>query len=399
MRVVLNEMKKVWNWRILVIISVVCLMFFIMFMSYYVNYYSAGNHPQAEDVSYAKELVRRYGTAVSPEELASFIAVEQASLVIEAEAYFRTMPVFAEAGVFSYDDYTAMLKRYWENEFTEAESHAHWALLGEECDYVGFRLQALQAYEDHYGLSLITSSNPDSFYHILNEREKERFDESVAQGEHRSILSYWTYYYTNDYAKVFSILLMLSVLILVSPLLVSDRNSNVHHLQYSSKLGRKIVYRQFVATLFSAAALTTLLVLIFAAVFNVNGTYCFWNNNLSSDFNIGIYTVFSLTYGRWVMAMIALMYTMSLGVAALAFVLSRLSRNLITLVMKLIPLFAVMAFFNVSVFDGLFTILNSAFYRLLRVFGAEVYVCGVFLVVSLVVALLVLRKEKHLDVT
>jgi phosphoglycerol transferase MdoB-like AlkP superfamily enzyme len=185
---------------------------------------------------------------------------------------------------------------------------------------------------------------------------------------------------------------------LVSPLLVSDRNGNLHHLQYSSILGRKIVYRQFAATLLSAFALTTLLILIFVAVYGVNGTYLFWNSNLSSDFNIGIYTVFSLTYGGWVIAMVALMYVLALGVSAFAFIISRFSRNLITLVMKLIPIFAAIAYLSVSVFNQLFTMLDNKLYLLLRVFGAEVYVCGVFAVIAITAALFVVRKEKSADV-
>ena len=398
MRVTWGEMKKLWNWKMLAVIGVVCLMFYIMFMSYYVEYYKKGNHPQAELITYAEQLARRYGTSVTPEQLADFIAGERTPLIAEAESHIQTMPIFAEAGIYSFDDYITIKEERWERESTQAEIDAVWTLLSEECDYVGFKWEALEHYERNYVYSPNTHENPDSFYHVLNERERQRFDESVANGEYRAILSYWTYSNTNDYVMFFSVLLMLSVLILVSPLLVSDRNGNVHHLQYSSKLGRKVVYRQFAATLLSAFALTTLLMLIFGAVYSVNGTQLFWNNNLNSDFNIGIYMVFSLTYGEWVMTMVALMYILALGVSALAFILSRFSRNMITLVMKLIPIFAAMAYLSVSVFNQLFTIHYNQLYQLFRVFGTEAYVCGVFAVIALAAALFVIHREKRVDV-
>ena len=378
----------------LAIIGVVCTMFYIMFMSYYVEYYKKGNHPPAEEVYYLEKLTRRYGTSITPEKFAEFIGSEWNLFVAEADEIIKMAPVFAEAGIYSFDDFM----EGWDRELTEVESKSQMAIYSTEANMVGYKMAALKNLESNFDYSPYTHENPDSFYHDLSEKERKRFDESIANGEHRSILSYWTYFNTNDYAMFFSVLLMLSVLILVSPLLVSDRSGNVHHLQYSSKLGRKVVYRQFAATLLSAFALTTLLILIFGAVYGVNGTYLFWNNNLSSDFNLGIYMVFSLTYGEWVIAMVALMYVLALGVSAFAFIISRFSRNLITLIMKLIPIFAAMAYLSVSVFNQLFTIHYNKIYLLLRVFGAEVYVCGIFAVIAITATLFVVRMEKSVDV-
>ena len=398
MRIVLNEMKKIWNLKMIVVTGLVCALYFIMFMVYYIDYYYVGNHPQAELVSYAEQLTRRFGTSVTPEELAEFIAEERALLSAEAEHYIQTMPIFGEAGIDSFNDYIIFHKEHGEREETQAETDSFWMMMSEECNYAGFRLDTLNLYEEWYDYSPYTHSNPDSFYHYLNDKEKARFDKHVADGEHRSILSYWTYSNTNDYVMCFSVLLMLSVLILVSPLLVSDRNGCVHHLQYSSKLGRKIIYKQFTATLFSAFALTTLLILIFGTVYSINKTYLFWNNNLNSDFNIGIYMVFSMTYGEWVTVMIVLMYALSLGVSAFAFILSRFSRNLITLVMKLIPVFAAAAYLSASVFNQLFTIHYNKLYQLFGVFGTEAYVCGVFAVIAIATTWFVIRREKRVDV-
>jgi len=398
MRIIWGEMKKIWNWKMIAIIGVVCVMFYIMFMSYYVEYYKKGNHPQAELVTYAEELTRRYGTSITPEQVAGFITVERASLATEAEAYFGTMPVFAAAGVYSLDDYMVIQEERWEREMTQAESDAYWTLMGEECGYLGFKLDALRHYEQGYGFRPNASANPDSFYHELSEKEQKRFDESIENGEHLSILSYWTYSNTNDYLKFFSVLLVLSVLILVSPLLVSDRHANLHYLQYSSKYGRAIIRGQLIATLLSAFALTTLLILVFGGIYSQNGTHLFWNNEINSDFNIGMYTVFRLTYGAKVLAAIAMMYALAAGVSSFAFMLSRFSGNLITLVMKLVPVFAALVFLCDAVFNDLFEMLYNKIYLLLRVFGAEAYVSGTIAVIAFAATWFVVRREKRTDV-
>ena len=219
----------------------------------------------------------------------------------------------------------------------------------------------------------------------------------IMNGEHHSILSYWTYSFTERYIVYFSVLLMLSVLILVSPLLTSDRHRGIHYLQYSSGRGREIMGSQLAATLLSAFALTTLLILIFGWIFSLNGTGLFWNNYINSDFNVGVYTVFKMTYGEWVVSAVLLMYVLALSASVLAFILSRFSGNLITLIMKLIPAFAVLGFLCVKLFDRLFGMFNEL-YLTLRIFGAEAYVCGVLLIFAFLAVWLVLRREKRVDV-
>ena len=190
---------------------------------------------------------------------------------------------------------------------------------------------------------------------------------------------------------------MLAVLALISPLITNDRHRRLHYLQYSSKQGRKISRAQLAATLLSAFALTTLLILVFSGIFSQNGTVVFWNNPVWSDYNSSAATVFNLTYGEWLIITAVLMYALALGVSMFAFILSRFSGNLITLMMKLIPVFAVIAYLSVSVFNGLFSMGNTL-YSLLRFFGTEIYVCAVVVVIALAAAVFVMRREKRVDV-
>jgi len=143
---------------------------------------------------------------------------------------------------------------------------------------------------------------------------------------------------------------------------------------------------------------TTLLILVFGGIYSVNSTYLFWNANINSGLNTGNYSVFSMTYGQWVMAMIALMYILSLGISMLAFVLSRFSRNMITLIMKLIPLFAAVAYLCTAVFNYSFSMLYNALYNLVRIFGTEAIVCGVVMLIGFTTATFVVRREKRVDV-
>jgi hypothetical protein len=98
--------------------------------------------------------------------------------------------------------------------------------------------------------------------------------------------------------------------------------------------------------LLSAFLLTTLLLSVFGAIYGKNGTWVFFDSGLTSFLN-GFIFWFNVTYGQYVLLYAGLLYMLCLGAAALAFVLSRFSRNLITLILKLIPLFAALVFFCV----------------------------------------------------
>ncbi|MCL2078705.1 MAG: hypothetical protein FWH17_02550 [Oscillospiraceae bacterium] len=397
MRIIFHEMKKIWNWKILGIIALVCALFYVMFMSYFIKYYKSGNHPQAELIYYAEELSRLYGTSLTPEELSDYIASERQKLIAKAEGYIKTMPIFAESGIYSYADY-GVLKDARGREFTQAENNAYWALYGEGCDYLGFFLETLEHMEEEFDITPMYIGWNDSFWGILNEWEQARYIQMVQNNEHHFVLSYWTHSNTNDYASYFAVMLMLAVLILVSPLLVFDRSRYIHHLQYSSKTGRKIMRKQLAATLLSAFILTTLLLLIFGGIYSINDTYLFWDANINSGLNLGNYSVFNMTYGQWVTAIIALMYVLALGFSMLAFVMARFSRNMITLIMKLIFLFTAAAYLCAAIFNYSFSMLYNTLYQILREPGAEAYVSGFVLLLGLVPAVFVTQMEKRADV-
>ena len=397
MRMALLEMKKIWNLKILGALALVSALFYVMFMSCFINYYKSGNHPQTEMIYYAEELAHLCGTSVTPEELSAFVAAERERLVADADYYIKTMPVFAEAGIYSYADYS-MLREARARDFNQAENDAYWTLLGEECDYLGFFLETLEHMDEVFEIKPIYIGWNDSIWGTLNEREQARYIEIVQNNEHHSALSYWTLSNTNDYAVRFAVMLMLATLMIVSPLLVSDRQRNIHHLQYTSKLGRRIMHRQLAATLLSAFMLTTMLIFIFGSIYSANGTYLFWDANINSGLNIGYFSVFNMTYGQWVMAVVALMYALALGISMFAFVMSRFSRNMITLIMKLIPLFAAAAYMCTGVFNYSFSMLDNVLYQIVRVFGVEAIACGVFVLFALAAVLFVTHREKSVDV-
>ncbi len=392
MRIVFFEMKKIWNIKLLLIVALICALFYLMFMEFEITYFPNGHSP-TEEVAYSIQLTKEYGPTLEEAEHSEFMLKTHAELIYEAENYIQNMPVFAEAGIYTYEDYE---KVHEKEDQTDLESDAIWTLLREECDFVRFKLQALDSIENGY-----TRLEKGSEYLLpasASEKEIARLLQIQETGEYRNIMDGWVFGNTVTYTVYLAILAVLAVLVFVSPLIVTDRARKVHLLQYTVKHGRSILNKQLIAVLLSAFLLTTALILIFGAIYSTNGTWPFWNNGLTSFLNFQVtFFWFDITYGQYIVLYIALLYILCLGAAAIAFLLSRFSQNLITLILKLIPVFAMLGALGYSVFNETYSN-NNPLYVKTGITGIEPMICGFVLMAGLAVSFYIVRRERKVDV-
>lgn len=385
-------MKKIWNVKLLLIITLLCALFYSIFMEFNIEYFPNG-HSITEEVEYSIEMTQRYGPTLEADEYSEFIMKTREELISGAESYIKSDPVFEAAQIYDYSDYAKMREKEL-GSVTQKESDANMLLFGEDCNYVGAKLQALDNIEDRYNNypkyrlgSLITETT--------SEKELARLNEIQETEEYRNIMDGYVYDNTVTYSIYLAILAVLSVLVLVSPLIVTDRARNVHLLQYTAKHGRRILNKQLIGVILSAFLLTTALLLIFGAVYSENGTWPFWDNGLTSFLNEIFW--FDITYGQYIIIYIVLLYILCLGAAAIAFMLSRFSQNLITLILKLIPTFAVLGALCFSVFYYTYN-LSNILYKWTGVVGIEPISCGLVLIAALAASLYIVRRENKVDV-
>lgn len=154
--------------------------------------------------------------------------------------------------------------------------------------------------------------------------------------------------------------------------------------------------KQLIAVLLSAFVLTTVLLAVFGVIYGTNGIWVFWNSGLTSFLNSYI-SLFEMTYGQYIMIYMILLDVLCLGAAALASVLSRYSKNRITLILKLVPVFAVLALLCYVVFENPFS-LTHFLYRMTVIPGIESIVCGLVFLAGGTLALYLVRREKKVDV-
>jgi hypothetical protein len=226
-KIVFYEMKKIWSLKIVVMLAFLCGLFYVAFLSFYIDYYPNG-HPHTENVALCAALTERYGTTLEPEELEEYVAEMEIAALDDLEHFYEF--------------------------FTDPS-----------------RL----------------SGNGQEW----SEAYRARLEEIMNTDEVLGILPEHTLSTTYQYAKTLVVLVILTTLLCLSPLLTTDRMRKVYLLQYTSKQGRGIVSKQLAAILLSSIVLTTALLLVFGAVYATNGTQIFWNNYVSSFYSFYITTI------------------------------------------------------------------------------------------------------------
>lgn len=343
-----------------------------------------------------------------------FIEATLEQLTAEADEAILRQPIFTELGIFSYEDYWAHYNEVVINDYSLCRDWdiATASLRGAQSDFVGSKLgmvtqfrSFMAEYTRQFPEETALSMTIDilSFYtQELSSGARIRVAQVLETGEYLNIMCDLAFKMTMGYFLRLCTLISLAVLALITPLIATDRGRNVQSLQYTAKLGRRILSRQLAAILVSSVILTTILLAAFGAVFfGITGLLT-WREHGITSFLTHITTLIPLTYGGYLLLMTAMAYILSIFVALIAFIISRFSRNLMTSLFKAVPVYIALSYLVSLIFSdgdsfGAFT-LSGILYRLTAIPGIEAIVLVVLMVAALATVLLVSRRENKVDV-
>lgn len=98
MRIILNEIKKIWNGKLLFVAFIITGLFYTIFMMNSIEFFKTG-HPITEETEYVMEMTKRYGTKITDEEFSDFMKEKREALISEAEECIDKLPIFSEVGI------------------------------------------------------------------------------------------------------------------------------------------------------------------------------------------------------------------------------------------------------------------------------------------------------------
>lgn len=379
-------MKKIWNPIIVGILLLFGIIYYFLFSSYYIRYYDSG----AADL--AGDLFQKYGSTLEYNETA-----EISALLAEEESRFTEMvlslPIAVENNIRSYEQFIAFRENYYSNNGGDADLETERVIWTITANTNLSQIQNIEEIlEDYHNKS--TRRLQDGYIHAAaSSEEKARLNELEQSDIKYGYLPTSILDHTTGLTISFMIWVAASIVILLSPTVVRDRLNRVQNLQYSSATGRRILSVQTLAAVFSAVLLTVGNCLSYGGLLISKGALRFKEFYLFSHEYV---PWVNWTYGTYLTVLAAMALVIGITTAILTVFLSRYSQNYIGMLLKALPLLAVLiALFSVlPIITRPFFMFNPMPVQWHRK-GIEIILLGsLFLLSCLIMGIALIRQQK-----
>ncbi|MBM7553100.1 hypothetical protein [Thalassobacillus pellis] len=377
MRIILYEIGKLFNWKVIGLLFLLSFLFYQLFLSFHFEYFPNGR-PAGDHFKITKQMIAKYGPEMNKKEYENFKKTYEKE-VNKADKYVASQEEFANAGITTYEGF----KKFDRPSNPELDNLKAEIIFKKEID-IFWELQAresiMERYE-HFEERTLTNR------YIDNEEWKKEYLNSESR---HSILPDYVIANFSNLISMVGILIVLSVIIVVSRIHIIEYQNNAITLQYTTMEGRNLFKKKLVAAMVTATMITTVYLGIFFQLYAQNETSEFFASSLFSfEFN-GHYWL-DITFFQYIIASVVGVYLLSFVTAAISTYLSRVVWSYISLIGSQIPIAVVL-------------ILLIKEYLITRMFGMQY---PVYLTIGTYIGLLLIggavlsfrwKKERIIDI-
>lgn len=326
MMIVLNEIKKIFNLKMVFLLILISIIMYFLFISFYIECFPNGR-PAADIYNIFVEMTANYGEYMDVEEFEHFKTLYKGKIK-EADKYISSREDFRGVGITTYEEFKNM-----DINKKEFEQLRYDVIFDKQVDIfweLPWREEYIYTYENRKELMR-------NKCRYLNENQKLRIEEILKKGHEASVLPDVVFENYNDLIKLVSTLILLSIMFMISPIYLRDSKNNVNYLQYSSKLGRKIFKKKMVAGLLSAFIITTIQLILFFGLYSFNKVSMFFNSNINSIFNT-IISWYDMTFIQYIVLSVIAIYILAFVVTLISIYISSIGQNYITVIGIQLPI-------------------------------------------------------------
>lgn len=400
MELLLQELKKIWHPVILAVIVLLGVIYYFLFPEFYIQYFNNGDSAEAS-FSLSAEWAKKYGSTLEADERAELdaqLAEEQTRFAEELKFYDEP----AEYGFSDWDSFDTFLQSYYEQ---VSDNGGETDMVTEEVVWKMFRgtnyftvdtLISVMKFYDNLADDIPPNLNYDGSGDSAAAYQKTmaRVEEIKTSDMVHGYLPFGMLDSTNSYLKYLAVWAILSVVLLLSPTLVRDRIRHMRAAQWSSKKGRRILNIQFTAAGISALALTLVNLILYAIPFLMQQPLVFRNFRLFS-FQIFWIPWFDWTYVQYLIVMALMIVVLAVAAGKLTVFLSQYSGNYVAMLLKALPLFAVLAYFSSNWLTDQAFFTGNALSKMLALPGAELLGAGFIVALGIGLCILACRRQLH----
>ncbi|RXZ79043.1 hypothetical protein EBB07_24645 [Paenibacillaceae bacterium] len=321
MVVLLYELKKIFQPKMLLLFLLINLFIYQLFISFYFEYFPNGR-PELDYYRISEQMVNNYGVEMDEEEFEHFKR-QYTAQIEEADRFMQADPRFKEAGIANYD---ALINLDSNKNIDALRNYLFFELKSEMMYELQVRTGLIKSYENVSENRFRLYSYPEQ----LSNAQKTRIQQLLDVNAFNSPFPYFVLENYNELIKYVLVLALLSVMLMVSPIYIRDKKNGVYQLQYSSRQGRKIFSTKLLASLLAATMLITAQAGTFLLLYRQQGTQIFYQLGINSFGNNHIFWL-DPTFAQYIALSLIALYAAALAAALLSAFISSIAPNYITL--------------------------------------------------------------------
>lgn len=376
MKVVLNEIKKIFNIKMISLVIIGSFMMYYIFISFYIDYFPNGR-PESDFYNISVKMIEDYGNNMDSSEFNNFKEI-YADKIKKANKYLSSKEEFVKVGITTYSTFEDI------DVYDEELYNLRKKVMFEEQVDVFWELQAMDWLIDNY-----KSSEEYLDRKSINPKYEGRIKQLKQNNNYNDILPYFVFNNFNDSVQYVIALILLSVIFMTTPIFLRDKRNKVEYIQYTSKTGRNLYKKKIAAALISAFMITAIQMGAFLIVYSTNNVSMYFKSSINSIFNKLFW--FDLSFVQYIYVIVFCTFILSFTVSLItAFVSSKVS-NYMAAIGSQIPIYAGLIFLVQRYIINDLTVIYKG--------KALAFICYLTLIIlSTVLVVLRWKKERVIEI-
>lgn len=335
MQILLHEIKKILTWKMLILLIFVNWIVYFLFIEYDVNYFANGKN---DSYRIGIEMINNYGIEMDDKDFLDFKKVYNEE-VEKANHYLQSKKEFVDAGMGTYEDF----RNNYDPSNKELDA-LHNKVYFEDKVKLFWELQERERLIENFEDKEVLMENERKY---AKDHQKIRYDELIASGDY-PVYTGVAIENFERFIKNVAIAIILSVVLLLSPIFIKDRYRRLQDLQYTTRKGRNLYKTKTVAGLIAAFMVMTSLLIIYF------GLYSLHHISISVFFKVPVHMFNGLmywydpTFFQYIVLTVSAIYILGFIFSLLAMSFSSIMPNYISLIGIQIPFVMAMLIFGLT---------------------------------------------------
>lgn len=320
MKLIKYELEKIFTIKSVAILIIITGLMFLRFVVPL-----AGNRDLVKDT--ATQMVKNYGNTMEEDEFLDF-KEKYNKKVAKAEKIIKDNKEFADLGVINYEEFFKITRNNGEEKYQSQEIQDLSYKYTYHDEISIFReLWEIENILICYDYTLFNNEDP---YHgsSINENKSTwvksvpRMKEIISSGDIKSLLPYTVFEEYDSQIKSVTTIILVSIVLMISPIYLKDKITKLNYIQYSSKIGRSLFKKKIIPSLLASILIITLQLLVFFIYYSKQGTSVFFDCSISGYYNTPVKSWYDLTFKNYIGVTILCVYAVGIIMSLISIYIS-----------------------------------------------------------------------------